>query len=77
VPPLLATLAVCLVLRVGMSEIGAPWVVIALGLMLAYFVFIVVAWVCGVDADDLLIARAAWARLQRMLPRTASLGARG
>jgi O-antigen/teichoic acid export membrane protein len=68
-PPLLATLAVGVLLRVGLSGISPPWVAIAASLPVAYLVFVGVAWVAGVDADDRLIARAAWARVQVLLPR--------
>jgi hypothetical protein len=47
-------------------------VAIAASLPLAYLVFIGVAWAAGVDADDRLIARAAWARVQARLPRMAA-----
>jgi O-antigen/teichoic acid export membrane protein len=68
--PLLATLAVCFLLRAGLAGIRPPWVAIAACLPLAYLVFIGVAWAAGVDADDRLIAAAAWARVQALLPRT-------
>ena len=70
--PLLATLAVCFLLRAGLAGVRPPWVAIAASLPLAYAVFIGVAWVAGVDADDRLIARAAWARVQALLPRMAA-----
>ena len=66
--PLLATLAVCFLLRAALAGARPPWVPIAASLPLAYLVFVGGAWVAGVDADDRLIARAAWARVQALLP---------
>ncbi|MBZ5599824.1 MAG: flippase [Acidobacteriia bacterium] len=72
--PLLATLAVCFLLRAGLAGMVRPWLAIATSLPLAYLVFIGVAWVAGVDADDRLIAGAAWGRMQVLLPRMAAAG---
>jgi O-antigen/teichoic acid export membrane protein len=70
-PPLLATLVVSALLRPVLMALNAPWVAIAVALPLAYLVFVAVTWVGGLDADDRLIARAAWGRVQAMLPRAA------
>lgn len=70
--PLLATIAACFLLRVGLAGMGRPWLAIATSLPLAYLVFVAVAWVAGVDADDRLIAKAAWARVQARFPRRAA-----
>lgn len=67
--PLLATFAVCALLRAAMSAIGSTWVTITVGLPLAYLVFLAVAWAGGVDADDRLITTAVWGRLQGLLQK--------
>ncbi len=74
VPPWMATFVVVFLLRAGMGGVRPPWVAIAVTLPVAYLVFLGMAWVSGINADDRLIAGAAWARLQGMLQRTATIG---
>lgn len=44
---------------------GADWVMILVALLLAYGVFVLIAFALGLDADDQLIAHAVWRRVRQ------------
>ena len=66
--PFLASIAVVLMARVAVAWIRPGWMMIGIGLVLAYVVFIGTALFVGLDADDRIIARAVWARISSVLP---------
>jgi len=65
--PLAGNLCVLLLLRFALSAILPQWMVLAIGLSLAYLVFVLAALAVGLDDDDRLIARALWSRLLGMV----------
>lgn len=66
-PPLLASLCVLVVLRATAHQVHPQWAVLGAGLLLAYIVFLMVAYVSGLDEDDRLIAQAVWSRVRGMM----------
>jgi O-antigen/teichoic acid export membrane protein len=67
--PILGMLCVLFAVRQKMSGILPPWLTIGTALGLGYLVFIAIALVFGLNADDKLIARAIWTRVQGIVPR--------
>jgi O-antigen/teichoic acid export membrane protein len=61
--PLAGNVGLLLLVRTSLKTVQAPWLMIAVGLMLAYFTFILLAIAFGLDADDSVIARAVWSRI--------------
>ena len=57
------TIVVTLLLRAGLKAVRPEWLVILIGLTLAYLVFAGITWAFGLNADDQLIARVAWSRI--------------
>ena len=68
--PVTATVTLLLGLRFGLKAVRPEWVVIGAGLTLGYLAFIGVALAFGLNADDRLIAEAAWSRVRGVFPRT-------
>ena len=66
--PALASVLVALIVRRGGSVIGNDWVLIVASLLATYGVFAAIVAAFGLDADDRLIARAMWDRIQRSVP---------
>lgn len=66
--PLGGSLALLLAVRTGLGAVRPDWMVVAVGLSLAYLAFIATAMAVGLDADDRLIARAAWSKLRGAFP---------
>jgi O-antigen/teichoic acid export membrane protein len=58
------TIAATLLLRAGLKAVRPEWVVILIGLTVAYVVFTGTAWALCLNTDDELIAKAAWSRLR-------------
>jgi O-antigen/teichoic acid export membrane protein len=67
--PVAASGGVLLPLRASFAIAWPDWVVIAVGLVVAYLVFGGLALMFGLDADDRLVAQAIWSRMKGMLPR--------
>ncbi len=65
--PLASSLSALLLLRFALGPILAPGIVLAIGLCLAYLVFVLVALAVGLDEDDRLIARAVWSRMRGLV----------
>jgi len=63
-PPAACALFVLLWLRRPMVSIRADWVMVLYALVLSYAVFSAATFAMGLDADDRLITRAAWARIR-------------
>lgn len=68
-PPLALNLAVLVWLRTRMASQSGEWMVIAVGLLLAYGTFALGVLVIGLDADDRLIAGAVWSKMRGALRR--------
>ncbi len=63
-PPTLAALAMILVLRSYSHIFHRDWLAVGTAFALAYAVFVAVAFMMRLDADDRLIADAMWARIR-------------
>jgi O-antigen/teichoic acid export membrane protein len=66
-PPLLATLCVLVALRAIGKGVHAQWIALGAGLLLAYAVFLIVTFACGLDEDDRMVVQAAWSRVRGLL----------
>ena len=65
--PVAGSLAVLLVLhRWLLNAVHPQWLVLGIGLVLAYMIFVVLALAVGLDSDDRLITGAVWARVRGM-----------
>ncbi len=71
--PLAGSVSVLLLLRVAVNASLPQWIVLAIGLSLAYLAFILTALAIGLDEDDRLIARALWSRLRGVVGAGVSL----
>jgi O-antigen/teichoic acid export membrane protein len=67
--PLTGTFAALLLVRATLAVIRPEWVVIGVGLVLAYLAFVGIALAFGLDEDDRLIARAIWSRTRGIFPK--------
>jgi O-antigen/teichoic acid export membrane protein len=61
--PASGAIVVTLLLRAALKAVRPQWLVILIGLTLAYLVFAGITWAFGLNADDQLIAGAAWSRI--------------
>jgi O-antigen/teichoic acid export membrane protein len=66
-PPWLASLSVLVAMRVTCRAVHSQWVVLGAALVLAYAVFLTVAFIFGLDDDDRLVAQAAWSRVRGIM----------
>ena len=66
-PPWLASLGVLVAMRVTYRGAHSQWVVLGAALVLAYAVFLSVAFISGLDDDDRLVAQAAWSRVRGIM----------
>jgi O-antigen/teichoic acid export membrane protein len=62
--PVCGNFAVLLMARSILKTVRPEWMVIVIGISLAYFAFIAIAMAFGLDADDRLIAGAVWSKLR-------------
>ena len=65
--PFSGALGAILILRFAFTAIRPQWMVVAIGLLLSYVVFFLLALASGLDEDDRLVARAVWSRLRGMV----------
>jgi O-antigen/teichoic acid export membrane protein len=65
--PVGGSLGVLLLLHFVAGGRLAPWMVLGIGLSVAYLVFLSLALVVGLDDDDRMIARALWSRVRGMV----------
>jgi hypothetical protein len=65
--PFSGTLGAILILRFAFTAIHPQWMVVAIGLLLSYVIFFLLALASGLDEDDRLVARAVWSRLRGMV----------
>jgi O-antigen/teichoic acid export membrane protein len=68
--PLAGNLAVLLLLKVTLKAVHPEWMVVCAALLLAYLAFVLIAMAFGFDADDRLIARAAWSKMRGVFQPT-------
>ncbi|HZR56180.1 MAG TPA: flippase [Terriglobales bacterium] len=64
--PLLATLAILLLLREKLGAVHPEWIVIASALVLGQVTFMTAAVMFGLDTDDKLVISAIWYRMQQV-----------
>jgi len=64
--PVCGNLAALLIIRTTLQAIRPEWIVIVVAISLAYVAFIAIAMAFGLDADDRLIASAAWSKVRGM-----------
>jgi O-antigen/teichoic acid export membrane protein len=64
IPPSLMALAVTLLLKTQGASLHPALLLILVTLVLSYSVFVVIALVVGLDADDRIIATAVWSRVR-------------
>ena len=65
--PVAGSACVLLLLHSALNPILSPWLILAIGMALAYLVFVLSALAVGLDEDDRVIARALWSRLRGMV----------
>lgn len=68
--PCAAAFCCVLLLRLTVHLFRPEWLLILLALACAYVAFVVVALACGLDAEDRVIAGAAWMRIREVFART-------
>ena len=62
--PVCGNLVALLIMRITLKAIRPEWIVIVVGISLAYVAFIAIAMAFGLDADDRLIASAVWSKVR-------------
>jgi O-antigen/teichoic acid export membrane protein len=73
-PPIAGTLLVLWITHSALRLLRPSWVVMGGGLLLAYLVFIGIALVVGLNADDQVIAQAVGARMGKIFHKTGEEG---
>jgi O-antigen/teichoic acid export membrane protein len=68
--PGVGMLSVLFVIRETFSAIWPAWATLGASLLLAYVIFLGLALVFGLNADDKLVAQMIWARIQSVIFRT-------
>jgi O-antigen/teichoic acid export membrane protein len=67
--PLLGSVGIVLLARALLGVSQREWLVIGIGLVLAYAAFIGISLAAGLDADDRIVAQAAWSKISALYPK--------
>jgi O-antigen/teichoic acid export membrane protein len=65
--PIIGMVCILFLIREAASVIWPAWLTLGMALALAYLVFLGLALVCGLNADDKLIAQMIWARVRGVI----------